>query len=169
MLSAAVLVLCALAALVRGDSVPTLTFQVEPKKTICLYENLTPGQVTASWEVVRGGLLDINIAVCQTRKKRKTHEHNFNFCFDFFLCATFFFFFFFFFFVFVFFSLQITGPTGESYYKELYFEGRGTPGYKTFIANTGGRFSFCFDNESTSLCQQRRYLLTFFSFFFLLF
>jgi hypothetical protein len=71
MLSAAVLVLCALAALVRADSVPTLTFQVEPKKTICLYENLTPGQVTASWEVVRGGLLDINIAVSHYQRGKQ--------------------------------------------------------------------------------------------------
>ena len=62
-----------------------LTFQVEPKKTLvrerqrhwvlvfkssfdavhsqCLYEDLKVGQVTASWEVVRGGLLDVNIKV----------------------------------------------------------------------------------------------------------
>jgi len=92
------------ASVVRGESgVPALTFQVEPKRTICLYENVTPGHATASWEVVRGGLLDVNIA--------------------------------------------ITGPNGESHYRELYYEGRGTPGYKKFVAGTAGRYSFCFDNE----------------------
>jgi hypothetical protein len=55
---------------VAGDSVPTLTVQVEPKKTICMYETITPGQVTASWEVVRGGLLDINVAV-RNKERRK--------------------------------------------------------------------------------------------------
>jgi hypothetical protein len=58
-----VVVVSVLVVLVVGDSVPTLTVQVEPKKTICMYENITPGQVTASWEVVRGGLLDINVIV----------------------------------------------------------------------------------------------------------
>mmetsp|Transcript_14772 Transcript_14772/g.25328 ORF Transcript_14772/g.25328 Transcript_14772/m.25328 type:complete len:221 (-) Transcript_14772:39-701(-) len=80
-----------------------LTFQVEPKKKLCLYEELSPGQITASWEVVRGGLLDANV--------------------------------------------KITGPNGELYYQELYFEGRGLPGYKTFLAATAGVYTFCFDNE----------------------
>lgn len=43
--------------------------------------------------------------------------------------------------------VQITGPTGESYYDELYFEGRGLPGYKTFLASSEGRYKFCFGNE----------------------
>eukprot|EP01108_Squamamoeba_japonica_P004109 TRINITY_DN32_c0_g1_i2.p2 TRINITY_DN32_c0_g1~~TRINITY_DN32_c0_g1_i2.p2 ORF type:complete len:216 (-),score=59.53 TRINITY_DN32_c0_g1_i2:36-683(-) len=94
-----VVVLVALVSLVQASE---LTFQIEPKKTLCLYEDLS-GQATASWEVVRGGLLDVNIA--------------------------------------------ITGPNGESHFNELYFEGRGTPGYKTFTAQTSGRHSFCFDNE----------------------
>ena len=41
---------------------------------------------------------------------------------------------------------QISGPSGESYYDELYFEGRGLPAYKTFLAPTEGRYSFCFSN-----------------------
>jgi hypothetical protein len=124
-----VVVLASWACAVAADGVPTLTFQVDPKKTICLYENITPGQVTASWEVVRGGLLDINIGVSEKKKKKKKKHF-------FFVCRAD-----------ARHGEQITGPTGESYYSELYFEGRGTPGYKTFMAANGGRYSFCFNNE----------------------
>jgi hypothetical protein len=44
-------------------------------------------------------------------------------------------------------NAQITGPNNEVYYDELYFEGRGLPGYKTFLASSEGRYKFCFGNE----------------------
>ena len=53
----------ALLALGARVGASALTFQVEPKKTLCIYEELPLGSATASWEVVRGGLLDVNIAV----------------------------------------------------------------------------------------------------------